>query len=197
MSRPRSLLPEREVKETPVLAVPLCAYMCPRSFHELVSHNRSRSSVPALSLFRRRPNPPLLTIRLLFLLFFLSPSLNTSWIYRSLLRREIIGSFSSFFLPSPSPSRYAALKFLSLFRTYSLFSRLPFLPWCPFIPTPHCDSILTEKIDSWERQQFCPRRNRWQRIVASPQDCRRQQYWIIWGMWEDSRREWNVFYVEY
>lgn len=160
MSRPRSLLPKREVKETPVLT--LCAYMCPLSSYELVSHNRSRL-VPS-------PSSATILIRRYFLsvsfLFFLSLFLNISWIYRSLFRREIIGSFSSFFL-SFFPFRYAALKFLSLFRTYSLFSWLPFLPWCPFISTPHWDSILTEKIDSRERQEFCPRRNRWQRIVAA------------------------------
>lgn len=177
MSRPRSLVPKREVKRNVCPRRTLCAYMCPLSSYELVSHKRSRL-IPALSLFCLHLNPPLLTIHLLFPFFiaFLEYILNIS----ISLRREIIGSFSSFFLPF-FPFRYAALKFLSLFRTYSLFSWLPFLPWCPFIPTPHWDSILTEKIDSRERQEFCPRRNRRrQRIVASPQNCRRQQYWIIW-----------------
>lgn len=168
--------------------------MCLLSSYELVSHNRSRL-ISTLSLFCLHLNPSLLTIRFLFL--FLSLFLNTSWIYRSLPRREIIGSFSSFFLSFFS-FRYAALKFLSLFRTYSLFSWLPFLPWCLFIPTPHWDSILTEKIDSRERQEFCPRRNRWQRIVASPQDCWRQQYWIIWKcVREFTSTRVKGFYVEY
>lgn len=155
MSRPRSLVLKWEVKRNVCPRRTLCAYICSLSFYELVSHNRNRL-VPTLSLFCLHLNLPLLSVPFLFFFAFLEYILNISI---SFSRRKIIGSFSSFFL-SIFPFRYAALKFLSLFRTYSLFSWFPFLPWCPFIPTPHWDSILTEEIDSRERQEFCPR-NRW------------------------------------
>lgn len=117
----------------------------------------------------------LLSVSLLFFIAVLEYILNISI---SPSHREIIWSFLSFFLSFFFFSIRCIKVFVSLSYLFTLFVT-SFLPWHPFIPTPHWDSILTKKIDSRERQEFCSRQNRWQRIVASPQDCRRQQYRII------------------